>query len=75
MLEPLLNDCRNLIKAFSNCTVTHIFREAKRCIDKLVNIEAIQTSDFFLLYEPPFVVDNLLAFDKVELFYNRLIVT
>ena len=38
MLEPLLNDCRNLIKAFPNCTVTHIFREAHRCADKLANM-------------------------------------
>ena len=38
MLEPLLNDCRNLIKAFPNCIVTHIFREAHRCADKLANM-------------------------------------
>ena len=38
MLEPLLNDCRNLIKAFPNCIVTRIFREAHRCADKLANM-------------------------------------
>ncbi|KAL0010713.1 hypothetical protein SO802_005821 [Lithocarpus litseifolius] len=29
---------RNLIKTFPSCTVTHIFREANRCADKLANI-------------------------------------
>nr|POE84494.1 putative ribonuclease h protein [Quercus suber] len=33
MLEPLLNDCRTLVKAFPSCIVTHIFREANRCAD------------------------------------------
>ena len=74
MLEPLLNDCRNLIKAFPNYTVTQIFREANRCADKLANMGATQLTNFLLLYEPPPAVDNLLAFDKVEFFCNRIVV-
>ena len=74
MLEPLLNDCRNLIKTFPSCTVTHIFRKANRCADKLANMRATESTDFLLLYEPPPVVVDLLAFDKAKLFFNRMVV-
>ena len=70
MLEFFLNDCRNLIKTFPNCTVTHIFREVNRCTDKCANVGATQAVNFLLLY----TVADLLAFDKAELFYNRMIV-
>ena len=49
-LEPLLNDCINLIRAFPNYTMTHIFRETNRCADRLVKIEVIQLIDFLILY-------------------------
>ena len=74
MLEPLLNDCRTLIKVFPNCTMICIFREANRCADKLANMGATQLTNFLLLYELPPAVDNLLAFDKVEFFCNRIVV-
>ena len=74
ILEPLLNDCRTLINLMPNCTVTHIFREANRCADNMAKMGADLVSDFQILYEPPPVVDNALAFDKAELFCNRLIV-
>ena len=70
MLEFLLNDCRNLIKTFPSCTVTHIFREANRCADKFANVGATQAVNFLLLY----TVADLLVFDKAELFYNRMVV-
>ena len=38
ILEPPLIDCKNLMKAFPNCTVTHIYREANRCANKLAMI-------------------------------------
>ena len=74
MLEPFLNDRRNLIKTFLSCTVTHIFREANRCVDKLANVGATQAVNFLLLYEPLPVVADLLAFDKAKLFCNRMVV-
>ena len=40
ILEPLLNDCRNLIKALPHYTMTHIFREAK--------MGAVQLTDFLM---------------------------
>ena len=73
-IEPLLNDYRNLIKTFPSCIVAHIFREANRCTDKLANIGATQVVNFLLLYEPPHVVVDLLAFDKAKLFCNRMLV-
>ena len=33
MLEPLLTECKNLIKTFPNSSVTHVFREANGCAD------------------------------------------
>ena len=75
MLELLLNDCRNLIKLFHNCSVTHIYREANHCVDKLAKMGATQDTDLLILYEPPPVLDDLLAFDKAELFCDRLIVS
>ena len=66
MLKPLLNDCRNLIEPFPNCSVTHIYREANRCADKLAKMGATQDTDLLILYEPLPVVDDLLAFDKAK---------
>lgn len=74
MLEPLLNDCKTLIRSFPNYLVTHIFREVNRCADRLAKMGAVQITDFLILYEPPPVVDNLLVFNKAKIFCNRLIV-
>ena len=48
MLELLLNDCRNLIKLFPNCSVTHIYREANRCTDKLAKMGTTQDTDLLI---------------------------
>ena len=74
MLEPLLNDCKTLIRSFPNYLVNHIFREVNRCADRLAKMGAVQITDFLILYEPPPVVDNLLVFNKAKIFCNRLIV-
>ena len=74
MLEPLLNDCRTLIRSMPNCSVTHIFREVNRCADRMAKMGANLATDFLILYEPPLVVDSVLAFDKAELYCNRLFV-
>ena len=73
-LEPLLSDCRNLMKTFLNCTVAHVFREANKCADRLARLEADLHSDHLILYNPPPVVEDLLASDKVGHFCNRLVV-
>ena len=57
MLEPLLNNCRTLIRAMPNCSVTHIYREANRCADRMTKMGADLATDFQILYEPPSVVN------------------
>lgn len=71
MLEPLPN---TLINSMPNCTVAHIFQEANRCADITAKIGANLATNFQILYEPPPMVDNALAFDKAELFCNRLVI-
>ncbi|KAL0014884.1 hypothetical protein SO802_001953 [Lithocarpus litseifolius] len=73
-LEPLLSDCRNLMKTFLNCAVVHVYREANRCADRLARLGADLHSDHLILYNPPPVVEDLLASDKAGFFGNRLVV-
>ena len=75
MLEPLLGDCRTLLKKFHNTIVQHIFKEANQCADVLAKFGAILSLDFVNFVNPPPMVEDLLAFDKIELFCNRLINT
>ena len=37
LMEPLLTDCRNLLKEIPNKRVIHIYREANQCVDALAN--------------------------------------
>ena len=74
-LEPLLSDCRNLMKTFLNCTVAHVFREMNRCADRLIRLEADLHSDHLVLYNPSLVVEVLLTSDKAGHFCNRLVVS
>ena len=60
-LEPLLSDCRNLMKTFLNCTVVHVLREMNRCADRLIRLEVDLRSDHLILYNPPPVVEVLLT--------------
>ena len=50
MLEPLLSDCRNLIKTFPNHSVAHVFREANCCADYLACMGVELNSNFQFLY-------------------------
>ena len=52
MLEPLLSDCRNLIKTFPNHSVAHVFREANFCAGRLAHMGVELNSDFQFLYNP-----------------------
>ena len=73
MLEPLLDDCRILLKKFHSSTVHHIFREANQYADALAKFGASLSSDYVNFANPPLMVENLLAFDKTKFFCNRLI--
>ena len=45
MLEPLLTDCKYLIKTFLNCIVSHVYRESNRCADSLEKNESFTWYD------------------------------
>ena len=76
MLEPLLSECRDLIQTFLNYSVAHVFREANGCADWLARMGAeLDVTDFLFLFDPPDVVAEMLARDKVGLVCcNRLFV-
>ena len=73
MLEPLLSNCKNLTRIFTNSIVTHIFKDANRWANSLTKLGVVQWIDFLILNDPSLVVAPLLAFDKAELFCNRLV--
>ena len=73
ILEPLIDDCRTLLKKFHSSTDHRIFREASQCADALAKFGATLSSYYVNFVNPPPVVKDLLAFDKAELYCNRLI--
>lgn len=46
ILELLLIDCKNLMKIFTNCSVAHVYMEAKSCVDRLARLGADLLSDY-----------------------------
>ena len=72
-LEPLLNDCRNLVREIPNKQITHIFREANQCANAMAKLGASCTTSFVVFLHPPPVVERILADDKASLRCNRLI--
>ena len=52
MMEPLLFDCRSLLKQIPNKRVLHVYREANQCADALAKLRAQFGSHFvvFLMF-------------------------
>ena len=73
MMEPLLSDYRSLLKQIPNKRVLHVYHEANQCADALAKLGAHSGSHFVVFCNPPPVVENLLAFDKANMFCNRLV--
>ena len=73
MMEPLLSDCKSLLKQIPNKRVLHIFCEVNQCADALAKLGAQSGSHFVVFCNPPPVVENLLAFDKANMVCNRLV--
>ncbi len=73
LMEPLISDYRNLLQGFSNPIVKHIFRETNQCADALANLRVLSVIPFVIFANSPHVVENLLAFDKTELFCNKMV--
>ena len=72
-LEPLLSDCRNLLKTFPRTRIEHVYREANQYIDALAKLGAKFFAMFIYFDLPPDVVVNLLTLDKTATSCNRLI--
>ena len=73
LVEPLLTDCRNLLKAFPNPQVVHVYREANQCADALAKMGALSLTSFVVFWTPPPVVDSILAHDRANVFCNRIV--
>ncbi len=58
---------------FDNPVVQHAYRKTNQCADVLVNLGLNLDVPFMDFVNPPLVVENLLAFDKTELFCTRMI--
>lgn len=46
LMEPLLSDCKNLLKAIPNKRIVHTFREANQCTDALARFGGSSISSF-----------------------------
>ena len=75
MMEPLLSDCRSLLKQIPNKRVLHVYREANQCADALAKLGAQSGFHFVVFCNPSPVVENLLAFDKASMFCNKLVIS
>ncbi len=73
VMDPLLSDCRDLLREFTNSVVKHVFREANQCADAMAKLSLNLDVSFITFVNPPLVVVNLLAFDKAKLYCNCLI--
>ena len=73
LMKPLLSDCRNLLKVIPNKRIEHTYYEANQCTDALVRIGSRRSFPFAVFVDPPPVVDAILAFDKANIFCNRLV--
>ena len=74
LMEPLLTDCRNLLKVFPNTQVVHAYREANQCADALAKMGATSLTSFVVFWTPPPVVDSILAHDRAYVFCNRIVI-
>jgi hypothetical protein len=53
--------------------VEHVFKEANQYADALVKL-GLHLNNFFVTFvDPPPMVEDLLAFDKIELYCTRMI--
>ena len=73
LMELLLTDCRNLLQSFPSKRVVHTFREANQCTDVLARLRARSDPFFVVFLNPLPVVASLLAFEKSDMYCNRLV--
>ena len=73
LTEPLLTDCRNLLKEIPNKRAIHAFREANQCADALAKLGSQTLYSFAVFCNPPPMVEPILTFDKANIRCNRLL--
>ena len=73
LMEPLLTDCKNLLSEIPNKQIVHIYREANQCVDALAKLGASSVDSFVIFLYPSPMVESIIASDKANLRYNRLI--
>ena len=72
-MEPLLTDCKNLVREIPNKQMVHIYREANQCADVLAKLGASSLESFVIFLCLPPVVESILTSHKACLCCNRLI--
>ena len=73
LMEPLLTDCRNLLKEIPNKQIVHAYREANQCIDALAKLGATSLSSFAVFFSPLPTVDSILSYDKTNMCCDRIV--
>ena len=73
LMEPFLFDGRNLFKVIPDKQIKHAYREINQCANAFVKMGTSNNFSFVVFVEPQPVVGTLLAFDKANMFCNRLI--
>ena len=73
VMEPLLTDCKNLLREIPNKRVIHSYREVNQCTDALAKLEAQSLSHFVVFCNPTVVVETLLTLDKTNMHCNSLV--
>ena len=73
LMEHLLIDCRNLLKVIPNKQIIHAYRETNQYVDALAKLGASSLSSFAVFSSPPPMVERIMAFDKANLYCNRLV--
>ena len=67
-LEPLLSDCRNLLRTFLRTQIEHVFKEANQCTDALAKLGSRCSAMYVSFVIQSFVVMNLLSLDREQPF-------
>ena len=62
LMEPLLIDCRNLVREIPNKQITHIYTEANQCADAMAKLGASSLASFVVFLYPPPVVERIFSF-------------
>ena len=50
LMEPLLTDCKNLLKAIPNKRVVYAYQEANQCVDALAKLGATSLTSFVVFW-------------------------